>query len=554
LPDPLTVQLVARATEVPTAEILVLDCRFQFVARGVGTLDTRLAPGAYTIQYKAGSTVVEVPAILRLGAGPVTVDSPPLTLKSPAPLAGNEAGARYGDFARQCSREIHGRAGSGGQLFVFVRTAASDAARGAVADSLGDVRVLDADANVVAELASSGQRSSDGTSLGYNLQMTPGSYLLRYRAGAVGLLEQTVVVSKGWQTQVFASSRPFGASEELGPNFPEAAIFMARQGLGFEPNQSAAVRSESARQGLDESRRVAPEGRLREVAGEVKGIRELPWTEEQIFELLQQKFGNPTLGIYGIHLLLLNPERDWDLLREVVTALKSLVGEHPDVMALTALPQLSDLGAGLGFEVPPMLRNSWKLVVGGSAARPELVPTGSYAAGIASRTWGSGAWLVWRPPAAPSRPLGAVAAAPAAGAAIDTETVGLAITRLQRRVLENIRRLGAGPYAQQVAKDPRLTDTERAVLLYSITAAYQGTRLLAEIRSHSGTIDRLMGTLVDKMKQYEWTDWVTGGLELAPAVVAHFTTDRLVRALAVPLAALNQAIVSLADKVARDPA
>jgi hypothetical protein len=73
------------------------------------------------------------------------------------------------------------------------------------------------------------------------------------------------------------------------------------------------------------------------------------------------------------------------------------------------------------------------------------------------------------------------------------------------------------------------------------------------MRSHSTLLDRLVGLGVDKLKQYSWTDKLTGGLKLAPAILAHYATDRLVRTLSVPRAALNQAIVSLADKVDQPP-
>jgi hypothetical protein len=310
------------------------------------------------------------------------------------------------------------------------------------------------------------------------------------------------------------------------------------------------VRAEAARQGLEESRPVAPENRLREAVIEAQGIRQMLVGDGEIQEMLQEKFGNPMLGIYGIHLMLLNRERPWDLLRDVVTTLKSLVGAHPDVLALTMLPELRDLGEGVRYEVPPMLLNSWKLVVDASADRPELVPAGSYAAAIARRTWGSNAWLTWRPP------VGRAAARHAEGHPEKDATpaeVGVAIVRVQQSILQNLRRLGTGPYIQQVAGDERLTDTERAILLHSITIADQGTRLLSEMRSHSTLLDRLVGLGVDKLKQYSWTDKLTGGLKLAPAILAHYATDRLVRTLSVPRAALNQAIVSLADKVDQPP-
>ena len=101
---------------------------FQFVHHAVGQLDIALAPGVYTVQYKAGGQVEEVPVVLRPGSGPVHVASPRLTLRSPAPLGSNEAGKRYGAFAHDCSRDVRVHHGQGGQLFIFLRTFKQDAA------------------------------------------------------------------------------------------------------------------------------------------------------------------------------------------------------------------------------------------------------------------------------------------------------------------------------------------------------------------------------------------------------------------------------------------
>jgi hypothetical protein len=548
LPEPATVQLVTR-TEVPSAEILVLDSRFQFVVRGVGALSVPLAPGAYIVQYKAGSTVVEVPVVLRPDAGSVTLPAPALTMGSPCPLAGTDAGTLYGEFARQCSRDVHERVGTGGELFVFVRSARADRTRAATQDSLFDISIHDGRATRIVELARSGKRSLDGLSLGCTVELAPGTYFLRYPAGDDGFLEQAFVVSEDWQTQVFASSRPFRAgSDVLGPNFPDAAVFMAARGVGFDPGDSAALRAEAARQGLAESRRVGAEDQIRSALDQVRDIRRTAG-DTNIRELLRLKFGNPMLGIYGLHLMLLNPGRPWDLLREVITNLKDLVGEHPDAMVCTVFPELRDIAPGMTFGAPPMLRNSWKLLVDGSTARPELVPTSSYAAGIAARTWGSGAWLVWRPPAeAP----GVVPAAAPRREDVTLKDIGVAILRMQKHVLEEIRALGVGPYVAKVAQDKRLTDPERTILMYAIATTYQGTRLLSESLPQSGPLSRVATFVTDKLKEFKSADWLTGGLTLAPILLAHFGSDHLVRALGLPLATLNQAIVSLADKLGPD--
>src|SRR5688572_16622001 len=103
-----SVRVIARA-EIPTAEMTILDSRFQFVHRAVGCVDVSLPPGAYLLQYRTGTNVAEVSVVLRPGAGTVDVPSPILSTRSPAPLAGSAAGARYGTFAQESSRTIHER-------------------------------------------------------------------------------------------------------------------------------------------------------------------------------------------------------------------------------------------------------------------------------------------------------------------------------------------------------------------------------------------------------------------------------------------------------------
>jgi hypothetical protein len=508
--NPNTVQLITHAA-VPTAEITVIDGHYQFVHHAVGHLEIALAPGVYTLQYKAGGQVEEVPVVLRPGSDPVRVPSPRLTVRSPAPLGGNEAGARYGAFAHDCSRDVHVRHGQGGQLFIFLRTAMQDAARGvawnAEDNRLFQVVVLNDQRQMVVELANGGQRAPDGASLSCNLALNPGTYILRFDAADAGMLEQSVVVSEGWQTQVFASSRPFGRDRHvLGPNLPEAAAFMVRLGAGFNPSGTESLTAESARRALAEGRAVAPEEDLRADVAEAKIIRQsLP--EDQVSEMLRMKFANPMLGIYGAHLMLLAGKPDMELLAEVVMHLKTLVGNHPDVMALTLLPGLQHLTEQTLYTLPPMLRSSWKLVVAESVNRPHLVPLRSYSAAIANRTWGAGAWLVWRSP--PDRPSRQRQADVPAEQAAEGE-VSSTLEALQAYIRKNLQDPGLALFIQQIAKDRRLSDLERTILLYLTRMLSQGIDVLTLIRSPSG----------------------------------------LVQALGVPLASLNQALVSLNRKVA----
>ena len=104
------------------------------------------------------------------------------------------------------------------------------------------------------------------------------------------------------------------------------------------------------------------------------------------------------LGIFGGHLLLLDPEPDLDLLRLVVGNVRGMLDQapHPDVEALAL--RLDPSAVTYIFENPPMLRRSWTLALEASVTRPDLVPANSAASTIADRIWGEEPWLIWQHP------------------------------------------------------------------------------------------------------------------------------------------------------------
>ena len=69
---------------------------------------------------------------------------------------------------------------------------------------------------------------------------------------------------------------------------------------------------------------------------------------------------------------------------------------HPDVEALASAAGMRPAG---DFSMPPMLRESWKIMVARSLAESRLIPDGSLAARIATLVTNQDPWLVWRTPA-----------------------------------------------------------------------------------------------------------------------------------------------------------
>ena len=126
-----------------------------------------------------------------------------------------------------------------------------------------------------------------------------------------------------------------------------------------------------------------------------------------------------------------------------------------------------------------MLGNSWTLLVGHSAASPEMLPANSYAAGIANRLWGSRGWLVWHPPPA-RHPAAARSVAPGGRTSATPMTVDAALATIRQFVTDGYRSIGSAALVRSLATHTDLTDTERALLLvfHQGRAPEQGSTLV----------------------------------------------------------------------------
>lgn len=353
-------------------EIFVIDGNFSLVDQGLGRLETSLPPGLYKIKFKAGSVIEEVHRVIAMGSGPVRVIGPEMRFSTSAPLSQTRTTREHHQHsATQLSRNVHHRLGQGSQLFVFGRDLESAPPKNV---GLG-LSLCNLGGETLVDLSRQSSQNSEQRWAGCTVEVDPGTYRLRLKVGATGVLEQTLVASPGWQTQVFWLRRDYGPSRPVRrADLANASILMAPIGRGFNPDRDDLRYTELARLGLINGRAVVP----------AEDLRQMLWAKHE----------NPMLGILGAHMLLLATEPDIELLRTVVINLRRLVGEHPDVQALTLW-----LGEDTpSFKTPPMLRSSWRLIVQATATTPELVPVSSLAAQIADRLLGDGAWLVWENP------------------------------------------------------------------------------------------------------------------------------------------------------------
>jgi hypothetical protein len=401
-PDP-RLSLEVRCADSAT-EVFVIDGQFNLRERGIGYLKTLLEPGLYKVKVRVGFETQEQSVILR--DHDHTIDIPRINFVSPAPLSQT---SKTHEFQMQAaadrSRKTDLSVGQGSSIFIFVRDWTSDTPPSEILPSYPNpgqgLSLRDLEGNVIADLTTQGKQSHNWEPwAGCNVEVNPGRYLLRLETPWDVNLEQTIVASSGWQTQVFMLPRNYGEeADSKRADLLGAAILLARQGQGFDPDNETARLAELARLGLCNGRRVL---------------------SDEVLRMLANKFENPMLGILAAHLLLLDEKPDLGLLKIVMDNLRSLLpGSHPDVEALSLV---LDPNAAYTFDVPPMVRKGWSLIVSATAKRPDIIPDDSIAAKIATNLWGSDPWLIWTNPkqtAGQSEPDANLESAPMVGSLIN---------------------------------------------------------------------------------------------------------------------------------------
>jgi hypothetical protein len=505
--SPSLVPLVADAGD-PTTEVFIIGPYFDLVAKGLGRIETELPPGIYKVQFIAGSLTKEMYITLKPDSPPHSITPSSLPFSAPAPLIDTGTTHEYHEeHAKQLSLKRHLTLGVGSQLFVFVR----DLDKQGWDDPATALTLHDLAGHLLVDFTATGEREISHPNLdhwaGCTIELNPGSYRLRVQTDvkSVGTLEQIVVTHAGWQTQVFLLRRLYGYEspyeEFKSPStslvrradLGNASLLMASIDRGFQPERPDFRQAELARQGLANRRNVI-------------GASELN-------TMLLGKFDNPMLGIYGAHLLLAQ-DTDRGLLRKVISNLQGLLGYHPDVTALNVW--LDETSASYpsypSYQAPPMLSNSWKILVNASIAHPELIPTTSFAAQIADRIWGTSTWLVWQQP--PEN-----VSVPTTGP-IDFTVLRDALPQITERLL--LVDTPSNDPVEEVANANNLTNLERLLLEYVSSA----TPLKATPTAPGKSPDQLQ-------------QWGTENL----------TGRALVQALGVPHASITEAASGLITKM-----
>ena len=366
--------LCVNAADV-AAEISVLDAGFARIATGVNTLELDLPAGIYKIRVQVGPNVRQQMVSLDIDR---TIEFDRANIPSPVPLRGRARGRRRTEeAAMEASRDPKASLGDGGSAFVFVQ----DQERGTDPPLEGNpaaglsLRRWDAADGLRLDVAALADvRTGERATAGLSITAAPGLHVLAMTGSDGRTLERPLHVSAGCQTQAFLARTPSG------PDTPNAAfadlerasIVISAAG-SFQPNDEQDRLAELALYALTHNRKI--------LSGGLRSI-------------LFGKFGNPMLGLIGLHLALRDEPGDAALIGALAANLTEVLGaDHPDLRALAL--RTSHAGGAQPIEAPPMLKAGWDLIVAASTRRPDVISTETPAAALATRTLPGDPWLTW---------------------------------------------------------------------------------------------------------------------------------------------------------------
>lgn len=360
------------------ARITVFDGYGRVVLGSVEESTTQTLPeGLYTVRTQRGADINDKLVRLRQAE---TVSFQPPPHYSAAPLSTTVSNHEYyaGPSESLSLEETSPPLGSdrqGCRLFLFIRAPSAVLYDGGpLAQNLYIRQAGDSGAVVPLDDDHPVQEGRKHGWLAYSVKATAGHYRLGGKSED-GWQEIPVHVIDGWQTQIFMSYRKK-------PLLDSTTIFFVSVHQGFRSNAKTLNTADLALQSLRSGSDWFPGGKIR--------------------LLLAEKFANPMLGLLGAHLLLRRQQRNptdqrTELLETVLTNLRCMIGETPDLRALRLVV------AGLrGESTPqepfletPMLGAGAEAVIAAAMTKPALIPPESVLARRAASMQQGLAWTTW---------------------------------------------------------------------------------------------------------------------------------------------------------------
>lgn len=389
-------------TDNPQAEILLVDGNFRVIARGPTPLTHSAPPGLYAMKVKVGDQESEELLTVEPNAMPFERSLPAPQFESPIPLAHTSTTHEYHQSV--ASRLLAPGAatvslGKGSAVTVCVRdpsktnfaalnSGTSEAERAAYAASFSGFCILDSSGTCIVDLDEKAERNMADGYLAIAVELDPGWYALAYRSTAGWICSPLPTVSE-WALQVYINVVPSGQGRfALIPDLPGMAVVFGRLGSGFAPWRDDWLAGETVRQGLLEGRNYVDTPSMR--------------------QMLSGKFDDPMLGLYGAHLLLVEPKPELALVQEIVENLEGLLGaSHPDVVALAVAceqaagtaeqPGHADILASRisALAGPPLLARGWDVLLAMAKRHNALLNSAPALFKVARDLMPNGVFVAW---------------------------------------------------------------------------------------------------------------------------------------------------------------
>lgn len=362
-------------TDLPGAELLLVNGEMKLRARGFGSLIEQVEPGIYTARVRMGEASHEQLVVVRPGQSrTVIVDSP--QVESAIPI-GNSLSSReyHQDAVREALRLSRTAAHDGADvdLLFFAREWTSERkGRRGSGRLLNDVRLCDENGSELYRIDTEGvEAQGDDRFWSSSRRVRAGFYRLRIAEGDV-TIELPLYAVPGWEKHVYLLAKP--SRSGLAVDLPSVAMIWRRPGTPFEPNSPDLKQLEWARLALQSQRRVR--------------------STKDLTAVLFEKFENPMLALLGAHALVQRKAIAPELLVKVIGNLRRLLGPLPDVQALELALDSSSVIEPV--RTPPLLKRSWVMLLEGSMQRPGIVARNSLAEQLGLHAVDDGIWMCWR--------------------------------------------------------------------------------------------------------------------------------------------------------------
>lgn len=394
MPDPQPVKLEIVAADAGS-EIFLIDGSFRLVQKGIGRLTVAVPPGIYKIKNRSGQATVERMIVVREGMDTVRLDPVPLNSAMPL-LISTKTHEYHQELARHAADAPGLSLGSGSAIILVARqwtAPAPDNAVETVANPARGLSLHDMAGRLLADVEAHTQvQGTFDPCVALDVALDPGPYRLSLLYANGRRVEQTLIASAGWQTQVYLLVDNNPDKTAARADLIDGAITLCKPGDPFSPDDPRLREEEILRGALRDSRKVlSDEIRARIVSPSASPMQALLGAYLLIREMKEEmkeekeKPGAPENQA--------PPNDDLGALRAIVANLRQSLGRHPDVEAIASFAGLPD--PSFVFEMPPMFRAGWPLLLEASVQRPASVPGDSVSAGVAERIWGEGPWLLW---------------------------------------------------------------------------------------------------------------------------------------------------------------